>query len=78
VSIVRILRSRAKTFVVSAWILFGVSIPICFLIGASAGFNKFSFPSHPGATLDAYDLRASELFPAFAVLAALFESWRRK
>jgi hypothetical protein len=42
------------------------------------GLQQIFLSSHPGATLDAYDLRASELFPAFAVLAALFESWRRK
>ena len=70
----RILRSRAKTFVVSAWILFVVSIPICLLIGASAGFNQFYFPAHPQATFNAYDLRASRLVLASAAFAAALSS----
>lgn len=74
VGIVRILRSRAKTVVISAWILFVVSIPICLLIGASAGFNQFYFPAHPQATFDAYDLQVSSLVLASGALAAALSS----
>jgi hypothetical protein len=74
VEIVRILRSRAKTFVITGWILFVVSIPICLLIGAGAGFDQFYFPAHPQATLDAYDLRASRLVLASGAFAAAISS----
>jgi len=71
---VRILRSRAKTFVISAWILFVVSIPICLLVGASAGFSQFYFPAHPLATFNAYDLRASRIVLASGAFAAALSS----
>jgi hypothetical protein len=74
VEIVEILRSRAKTFVITSWILFVVSIPICLLIGASAGFGQFYFPAHPQVTLDAYDLRASRLVLASGAFAAALSS----
>jgi hypothetical protein len=71
---VRILRSRAKTFVVSGWILFVVSIPICLVIGAGAGFDQFYFPARPQATLDAYDISASNVVLAAGAFAAVASS----
>jgi len=68
------LRSRAKTFVVAAWVLLVVAIPVCLVIGAVAGFDKFYFPAHPHATLDAYDLGASKLIMASAAFAAVLSS----
>ena len=70
----KILRSRAKTFVVIGWIFFVVSIPVCLAIGAAAGFDKFYFPSHPHVTLDAYDLKASNLILASGAFAAVASS----
>jgi hypothetical protein len=74
VKIVEILRSRAKTFVVIGWIFFVVSIPVCLFIGAAAGFDKFYFPAHPQAMLDAYDMRASNIVLASGALAAVASS----
>jgi hypothetical protein len=71
---VRIFRSHAKAFVITGWILFVVSIPICLLIGAGAGFNQFYFPAHPQATLNAYDLGASRLVLASGAFAAATSS----
>lgn len=68
------LRSRAKTFVVAAWVLLVVAIPVCLLLGAAAGFDKFYFPAHPQATLDAYDVGASKLIMASAAFAAVLSS----
>lgn len=70
----RIFRSHAKAFVITGWILFVVSIPICLVIGAAAGFNKFYFPAHPQATLNAYDLSASRLVLASGAFAAAISS----
>jgi len=72
--IVGILRSRAGTFVIIGWILFLVSIPICFVIGAGAGFDKFYFPASPHATLDAYDIVASNVVLAAGAFAAVASS----
>ncbi len=70
----KLFRSHAKTFVVAAWVLLVVAIPVCFVVGAAAGFDKFYFPAHPHATLDAYDLNASKLIMAAAGLAAVLSS----
>jgi hypothetical protein len=74
VEMVRILRSRAKTFVIVGWILFVVSIPICLVIGAGAGFDKFYFPASPHATLDAYDIGASNVVLAAGAFVAVASS----
>jgi hypothetical protein len=71
---VRIFRSHAKAFVITGWVLFVVSIPICLVIGAGAEFNQFYFPAHPRATLDAYDLSASRLVLASGAFAAAISS----
>jgi hypothetical protein len=70
----RIFRSRAKAIVITGWILFVVSIPICLLIGAGSGFDQFYFPASPQATLDAYDIRASSLVLASGAFAAALSS----
>ncbi|MBR0717290.1 hypothetical protein [Bradyrhizobium liaoningense] len=75
VAIVRILRSRAKTFVVVGWIFFVVSVPVCLLIGGAAGLGLFYFPAHPQATLDAYDIGASRVVLASGALAAVASSF---
>jgi hypothetical protein len=71
---VGIFRSRARTFVITGWLLFVVSIPVCLLIGAGAGFDKFYFPAHPQATLNAYDLSASRFVLASSAFAAVISS----
>jgi hypothetical protein len=70
----RIFRSNAKAFVITGWILFVVSIPICLLIGAGAEFNQFYFPAHPQVTLNTYDLGASRLVLASGAFAAAISS----
>ncbi|MCG2628878.1 hypothetical protein L6654_19775 [Bradyrhizobium sp. WYCCWR 13023] len=72
--VVGILWRRAKTFVVIGWIFFVVSVPVYLGIAALAGFNKFYFPAHPQATLDAYDIRASYVTLAVGALAAVTSS----
>jgi len=68
------LQSRAKAFVIAAWVLLVAAIPVCLVLSAAAGFDKFYFPAHPHATLDAFDLVASKLIPAFAACAAVLSS----
>jgi hypothetical protein len=71
---VGIFRSRAKAFVITGWVLFVVSIPICLVIGAAAGFDRFYFPASPQATLDAYDVRASNVILVSGAFAAAISS----
>jgi len=66
---VTILRSHAKTFVIIGWVVFVVSIPICLLIGAFAGFAKFYFSASPHVTLDDYDLKATNFVLAAGAFA---------
>ncbi|TQF43349.1 hypothetical protein UNPF46_01765 [Bradyrhizobium sp. UNPF46] len=68
------LRNRAKTFVVLGWVFFAVSIPICLSISVGAGISRFYFPTHPGATLNAFDARASNLVLVAGALAAVASS----
>ena len=72
--VVGILRRRAKTFVVIGWIFFVVSVPVCLVIAALAGFSKFYFPAHPHATLNAYDITASYVALAVGAFAAVTSS----
>ncbi|WP_144441243.1 hypothetical protein [Bradyrhizobium sp. CCGE-LA001] len=70
----RVLRGRAKTFVVMGWVFFVVSIPICFSISVAAGISKTYFAAHPQATFDAFDLGASKLVFAAGAFAAVAAS----
>ncbi|WP_420970474.1 hypothetical protein [Bradyrhizobium sp. B120] len=70
----RVLRSWAKSFVATGWIVFVLSIPICVAIGASAGFSFFYFPTRQTAPLDAFDVTASQLVLASAAFAAVASS----
>jgi hypothetical protein len=64
----RVFRNRAGSFVVVGWILFALSIPICLLISAAAGFNAFYFSTHRTAPLNEFDINAS----TFALAAGAF------
>src|ERR1700682_2186773 len=69
-----VFRSRAGLFVAISWLLFVLSIPICLAIGAMAGFDAFYFPTHRAASLDAFDIKASEYALASAAFAAAASS----
>ncbi|QOZ26840.1 hypothetical protein [Bradyrhizobium sp. CCBAU 51753] len=69
-----ILRNRAKTFVVFGWVFFVVSVPVCLLIRAAAGFSSFYFPAHPQVTLNSYDMGASNVVLAAGAFAAVASS----
>jgi len=71
---VEILRRRANAFVVVGWIFFVVSIPVCLVIAARAGFSRFYFPAHPQAKLHAYDIAASYMALAVGAFVAVTSS----
>jgi hypothetical protein len=66
----RIFRNRARLLVTLGSVLFLVSIPVCLAIGAMAGFDKFYFPAHQNAPLDAFDLKDSRFVLACSAFAA--------
>jgi hypothetical protein len=70
VRMLEVFRSRAGLFVGIGWLLFVLSIPICLAVGAMAGFDAFYVPAHRAASLDAFDVKASEYALASAAFAA--------
>jgi hypothetical protein len=70
----RVFQKRAGSFVAVGWLLFVLSIPVCLLIGAMAGFNAFYFSTHRRAPLDAFDINASMFVLAAAAFAAVTSS----
>jgi len=70
----RVFRNRARLFVTLGWVLSLVSIPVCLVISASAGFDKFYFPAHQDAPLDAFDIKASGFILTCGAFAAVASS----
>jgi hypothetical protein len=72
--VLKVLGDRAKLFVGIGWLLFVVSVPMCFAISAMAGFNKFYFPAHQTASLDAFDIKATTFVLAAGAFVAIASS----
>lgn len=70
----RILQSRARTFVVIGWLLFLVSIPICFSVVVGTAINLTYFAASPQVPFDAYDNNASWIFLACVAFASVASS----
>lgn len=70
----RILRRRAGTFVVIGWLLFLVSIPICFSVIVGTAINLTYFAASPQVPFDAYDNNASWIFLASVAFASVAAS----
>jgi hypothetical protein len=74
VQVGRILRSRARTFVVIGWLLFVVSIPICLSVVVVTTINLTYFAASPQIPFDKYDNITSCIFLASVAFAAVASS----
>ncbi|WP_316227929.1 MULTISPECIES: hypothetical protein [unclassified Bradyrhizobium] len=70
----RILRSRAGTFVAIGWLLFLVSIPICFSVVVGTAISLTYFAASPDIPFDAFDNSASWIFLASVAFASVASS----
>jgi hypothetical protein len=74
VQVGRILRSRAGTFVVIGWLLFLVSIPICFSVVVGTAIGLTYFAASPQIPFDRFYNTASWIFLASVAFAAVASS----